>query len=178
MDRDDVLDVLAQAQSNRFFGKYRGSVLNNVDPEGRGRIQVTVPEVLGQNTPAWAMPCVPFAGPGVGLFAIPPAGASVWVEFEAGNLRYPIWAGCFWGSGDIDSADSLPSVVFLKTETATIRIDDLTSEVKIETSGSSVTLGPGQITISAPTITNDANGGKTQLTPGGFDAQQGALRVI
>ncbi|MCB1831203.1 MAG: baseplate assembly protein, partial [Gammaproteobacteria bacterium] len=66
----------------QFFGKYRGSVENNVDPQMMGRIQVSVPAVLGDGTLSWAMPCVPYAGPGVGLFTLPPNGANVWVEFE------------------------------------------------------------------------------------------------
>jgi uncharacterized protein involved in type VI secretion and phage assembly len=178
MDRNDVFDAISQAQGNRFFGKYRGTVAANVDPESCGRIQVQVPEVLGQNTPVWAMPAAPFAGPGVGFFALPPVGASVWVEFEAGILRYPIWSGCFWSRGDLAAADAQPTVAFLKTWGATIRIDDAASEVKVEVAGATITLTPGQIKISAATITNDANGGKTQLTAAGFDAQQGALRVV
>jgi hypothetical protein len=178
LDRSDMLDAIAEAQDNRFFGKYRGSVQNNIDPMGRGRIQVIVPEVLGTSTPVWALPCSPYAGPGVGFFALPPVGANVWVEFEAGNLRYPIWAGCFWGEGDLDNVDAQPTVAFLKTDAGMLRIDQNTSEVKIEVNGATITLTPGEIRIEAPTITNDANGGKTQLTPAGFDAQQGAFKVI
>jgi hypothetical protein len=62
----------------QFFGKYRGSVANNIDPQMMGRIQVSVPAVLGEGSLSWAMPCAPYAGPGVGFFAIPPNGARVW----------------------------------------------------------------------------------------------------
>ena len=68
----------------QFFGKYRGRVEKNVDPERLGRLQLSVPVVLQDVSTGWALPCVPYAGPGVGLFAIPPVGASVWVEFEGG----------------------------------------------------------------------------------------------
>ena len=47
------------------------------------------------------MPCAPFAGSGVGFFALPPVGANVWVEFEGGDPDYPIWSGCFWGAGEV-----------------------------------------------------------------------------
>lgn len=82
----------------RFYGKYRGSVLNNVDPMQLGRVMVQVPEVLGPAISTWAMPCIPFAGIQSGVFYFPPIGAGVWVEFEAGDADYPIWVGGFWGS--------------------------------------------------------------------------------
>lgn len=81
----------------KFYGKYRGTVLNNVDPEFQGRLLVQVVDVLGLFTSSWAMPCVPFAGPNVGQYSVPPVGAGVWVEFEQGNPDWPIWVGCFWG---------------------------------------------------------------------------------
>jgi hypothetical protein len=83
-----------------YYGKYRGIVENPADLQGIGRIQVSVPSVLGDGKLAWAMPCLPGAGPGVGFYAIPPKGAKVWVEFEAGNPDYPIWSGGFWDLGD------------------------------------------------------------------------------
>jgi uncharacterized protein involved in type VI secretion and phage assembly len=81
---------------SQYFGKYRGSVLDNVDPMRMGRIQVKVPDI--SPSPSWAMPCVPFAGPECGDFAVPPVGAHVWVEYERGDPGQPIWSGCFWGS--------------------------------------------------------------------------------
>lgn len=85
-----------------FFGKYRGQVANNRDPMNLGRIQVQAPTVLGAGRSSWAMPCVPYAGPQVGFYAMPPIGASVWVEFEGGDPDYPIWSGCFWETGQHD----------------------------------------------------------------------------
>ena len=83
-----------------FYGKYRGKVENPIDPQGLARVQVSCPAVLGDATLAWAMPCLPGAGPGVGLHVVPPVGAKIWVEFEGGNPDYPIWAGGFWDLGD------------------------------------------------------------------------------
>ena len=45
-----------------YWGKYRGLVINNIDPNRMGRLQVACTRVLGANIAAWAMPCVPFAG--------------------------------------------------------------------------------------------------------------------
>lgn len=82
----------------RFYGKYRGLVVNNVDPMQIGRIQVIVPGVSNVALSSWAMPCAPVAGIQQGQFAVPPMGANVWVEFEGGDPDHPIWVGCFWGS--------------------------------------------------------------------------------
>jgi uncharacterized protein involved in type VI secretion and phage assembly len=82
----------------RYVGKYRGTVANNVDPMQMGRIQVRVPDVLGDAMSSWAMPCFPLAGPQMGHYVVPPVGAGVWVEFEQGDPSYPVWTGCWYGS--------------------------------------------------------------------------------
>jgi hypothetical protein len=80
-----------------YYGKYRGTVINNVDPKQIGRIMAIVPDVsIIPGT--WAMPCVPWGGMQMGMFAVPLIGAGVWIEFEQGDPDCPIWTGCFWGS--------------------------------------------------------------------------------
>jgi len=81
----------------RFYGKYRGLVIENIDPEQTGRVLLQVPDVLGEIPSSWAMPCVPVAGIQSGIFAVPPIGSQVWAEFEQGDPDYPIWTGGFWG---------------------------------------------------------------------------------
>lgn len=81
----------------RYYGKYRGTVIENLDPEQIGRILVMVPDVLGMTPSSWAMPCVPAAGIQSGMFIVPPIGSGVWIEFEQGDPDYPIWTGGFWG---------------------------------------------------------------------------------
>ena len=89
---------------DRVFGKFRGIVLNNQDPLFQGRLQATVPEVLGEVPSGWATPCAPYAGPGAGFFSIPPVSAGVWIEFEGGDVSRPIWSGCYWGVGEAPMA--------------------------------------------------------------------------
>jgi hypothetical protein len=89
-----------------YWGKYRGRVVNILDPENRARLQAVVPDVLGTEPSSWAMPSVPFSGAGSGFVALPAVGAGVWIEFEQGDPDYPIWTGCWWGTGS-----ELPSVV-------------------------------------------------------------------
>ncbi len=85
------------SQGKKFYGKFRGTVLNNIDPLQIGRILVSVPDVLGPTPTSWAMPCVPIAGKQMGTYMIPQIGAGVWVEFEQGDPDYPIWVGGYWG---------------------------------------------------------------------------------
>ncbi len=80
-----------------FFGKYRGVVLNNIDPMQIGRLQASVPDVSVIPS-TWAMPCVPWAGIATGVFTVPPIGAGVWIEYERGDPDYPIWVGGYWGT--------------------------------------------------------------------------------
>jgi uncharacterized protein involved in type VI secretion and phage assembly len=85
--------------ANRFYGKYRGSVRSNIDPLGRGRLLLSIPDVLGDRPSTWAEACVPLAGPqgvAMGVHLVPPEGTAVWVEFEAGHPDHPVWVGCIW----------------------------------------------------------------------------------
>lgn len=84
--------------TEQYLGKYRGTVVNNVDPLRTGRIQAQVPDVQGLTLSSWAMPCFPVAGPQMGAPMVPPIGAGVWIEFERGDPDYPIWTGCYYGS--------------------------------------------------------------------------------
>ena len=87
---------------DRFFGKYEGVVTDVADPKKIGRIRAKVPAVLGEDVDTgWALPCVP-AGGGKerGMLFIPHVGATVWIEFAAGDVSRPIWVGTFWGAPD------------------------------------------------------------------------------
>lgn len=85
-------------EPRRYYGKYRGTVLNNVDPMRQGRLMLQVPDVALAVPTTWAMACVPVAGQSSGAFLVPAIGAGVWVEFEQGDPNYPIWSGGWWGS--------------------------------------------------------------------------------
>lgn len=131
------------------FGKYRGKVVNNVDPETKGRLLVSVPEVYGAAGQNWALPCVPYAGPSLGLFLLPMIGQDIWVEFEKGDINQPIWTGCYWGMGS--APGTLETEKVLKTLTSEIRIDDLTGTITISSlSSGEIVISPGSIKISSP----------------------------
>lgn len=162
-----------------YFGKYRGTVSDNADPLKRGRLQILVPAVLG-DVPAWAMPCVPYAGPNLGLYALPEVGTGIWVEFEAGDVSFPIWSGCFWGDGDIDPADADPKIKFFRTSKFILRVDDGTGEVVIKNdSGSEITLTAQEILHKSSTVKQEAAGGrKTELSSASFKVNDGSVEVL
>lgn len=85
-------------RAERLYGKFRGMVVDNLDPMQQGRLRIQVPDVFGPQTAMWAIPCLPVGGLTQALFAVPIVGSSVWVEFEQGNPDYPLWVGCFWES--------------------------------------------------------------------------------
>lgn len=84
-------------EGEKFYGIYRATVVNNIDPMQLGRIMVTVPDAGGITPSTWATPCVPLAGKQMGTFMVPQIGAGVWIQFEAGDPDRPVWSGGWWG---------------------------------------------------------------------------------
>jgi len=160
------------AGGKRFYGKYRGKVSDNDDPLMLGRIKAKVPSLLTDQETGWATPCSPYAGNGVGFFFIPPTDANVWIEFEEGRLDHPIWTGGFWAEGELPKAPAIPDVKVIKTDFATITIDDLLQSVTIETTS--------QLQMSMDTTgIKLSNGSSTvELTPASVSINDGALEVV
>lgn len=115
----------------RYYGIYRATVVNNIDPMQMGRINVLVPNVGGVTPSTWAMPSVPFAGKQMGAFMVPQIGAGVWIQFEGGDADYPVWMGGWWGSAAEVPALALagvpadPNVVIQSTLQNALVISDL-----------------------------------------------------
>jgi hypothetical protein len=159
------MDAMTQPSSSgareRVYGKYRGIVLNNVDPENRGRLMATVPEVLGEIPTGWATPCVPYAGTGSGFFSLPPVAAGVWIEFEGGDVSRPIWSGCYWGSLEVPppppappGTPNLPTTKVWRTELGlTTVFDDVKQTITLTD-----VLGTNQVEISVLTGTVTVKG--------------------
>jgi Type VI secretion system/phage-baseplate injector OB domain len=132
---EGVGDAL-ERRADRFYGKYRGLVTDTADPLQLGRLQAVVPEVLGETSTGWALPCAPYAGPDAGLFAVPPVGAGVWIEFEAGEVSRPVWAGTWWGTGEVpldDSDGAMPTTTkILRSDTGlSVLLDDAAQAITL-----------------------------------------------
>jgi Type VI secretion system/phage-baseplate injector OB domain len=160
---------------DRFYGKYRGVVADVNDPLQVGRLQARVPEVLGEAQSGWALPCAPYGGASCGLFTIPPVGAGVWIEFEAGDPSRPVWTGTWWGTGDVPSdeqgATAQTTTKILRSEFGLIvSLDDSKKSITLsDSSGTnliSIKVTEGTIdvksstsvTIEAPTIYHGQGG--------------------
>lgn len=158
----------------QFLGKFRGKVVDTRDPLQLGRIRAKVPDVYGDEESGWALPALPYAGKGVGLFLLPPADALVWIEFEQGDPEYPIWTGCFWASGEPPITPAVAEKKLLKTDGATLTIDDTPGAggVTIETSaGMKIT-----IDLNGIEITN-GQGASLKLSGPQVSVNSGALEV-
>ncbi len=124
-------------QRQRIYGKYRGTVFNNVDPLSMGRIMALVPEVLGVVPTGWATPCAPVAGLKAGFFDIPAMASGVWIEFEAGDVSRPIWVGGYWGAVEAPNTPPSPAPPLItqkiwRSDTGlTVAMDDLLQTVTI-----------------------------------------------
>jgi hypothetical protein len=78
----------------RYYSIYRGTVLSNEDPEFRGRVKVSCPAVYSNESHNyWALPMGVASGSPT-MWAIPSVGDAIWVQFEGGDSRYPVWS---WG---------------------------------------------------------------------------------
>jgi len=88
----------------KYYGKYRGKVVDISDPESGGRIKAIVPEVgFDTISTTWAEPSYIYPGE----FKLPPLNSKVWIEFIGGDPDRPIWTGCFYGApGGLTEAPS------------------------------------------------------------------------
>jgi uncharacterized protein involved in type VI secretion and phage assembly len=156
---DAILNGMLESTTSHFYGKYRGLVIDNDDPTQRARLQVTVNAVMGEEA-VWAMPCLPYAGDGMGTYLIPEVGAGVWVEFEAGDPSYPIWTGCFWGDGQApmseQSQTASPTLKVIRTQAGLmVTMDDTSQVISVSDENGSnlltIEVQSGQITIKGAT---------------------------
>lgn len=139
----------------RYYGKYRATVMNNVDPMLQGRIMVQLADRYGLFPSTWAMPSFPFAALGAGVVVLPPVASQVWVEFEAGDPEYPIWTGAFWpdpgGMPPLALAGTpvTPNIHLQTTTGVSITLsDNPAANVLIKTlTGAAITIGAAGITI-------------------------------
>lgn len=186
---EDLLGQVAQEVQDKVYGKYRGFVVDNADPEKRARLRLSVPSVLDEEVTGWALPCLPFGGlADQGWFSVPEIDAQVWVEFEEGDLSHPIWTGTFWQqSGDVPAEAALdpPTTRLLKTPSGhLVELDDKEgeerfflshskgAEIEIDKDGTvAVTDAKGaKLTLDADAgkvIVEDANGNTLTMSSSG-----------
>ena len=164
---------MSEGEERRFYGKFRGMVLNNVDPLQKGRLLVQVPDVDALLPTTWAMPCFPFTGRQMGMWALPQINAGVWVEFEQGDPDYPIWVGGWYANASeppalaLTAVPAAPNVVLQTQGQTTLMLSDtpgVTGGILLKTMTGAlisindvgITLSNGKgaiITLTGPTVT-------------------------
>ena len=122
----------------KFYSRYRGFVVERDDPLHLGRLKLLIPEIAGRSViPVWAFPVNVFSGDNYGSQIIPQINDMVWVEFEKGNPRAPIWSLGHYGENDT-RAEELKDYdnYYFKTPAGhTIELDDTNSIIRITTVG-------------------------------------------
>jgi len=164
-----LLHDLLDRVRNRFYGKYRGTV-TSVD-DSTWRIQASVPNVLPDGNVGWCMPCVPYAGSQVGFLMLPEVGSNVWIEFEGGDVSYPIWCGMFWDSGDLPS-----------TAKATVKsIVTTAGSIAFDNDQSSVTLTDAQsntVVLNQSGVTSTSGANSVAIGTSSVSVNDGAMEVM
>lgn len=154
-----------------YYGKYRGTVVDNRDPMLTGRLQVSVP-ALGV-AGAWALPCFPLTGNQAGAWMLPSPGTGVWVEFEQGAIDHPIWSGCWYESAAEvpplarEASPATPPIILQTAGQTTVMLSDAVGATgglllrtptggRISITDEGITLSNGKgatITLVGPTVT-------------------------
>lgn len=163
-----LLEILERLR-NRFFGIYRGTVVD-VDAQTM-RIKANVPAVLGSQASGWARACVPFAGPSMGLAFLPDQGAGVWIAFEGGDVSYPVWVGCYWYDGEQPS-DATTSVRAIVTKAG--------QKILLDVDGGAITVTDSNnntVTFDSSGLSLGGGGQSVALGNSGVNVNNGSLEV-
>jgi uncharacterized protein involved in type VI secretion and phage assembly len=202
---EEILVDVVETMRSRFYGKYRGTVVDVNDPDGLGRITAQVPEVLHNETSPWALPAAPFAGPSHGLVVIPEVGDGVWIEFEAGDPGRPIWSGGWWAKNELPAPGDTQVRALITTAGHQVVLDDQNKEIHlVHASGPelamtdndikltigqaeltmtdseiSLKLGTTELTLTASDLTLKAGAtAQVKLSASGTDINNGALKAL
>lgn len=124
----------------RFYSIYKGVVESNEDPQFLGRLQVKIPSVHGDDVPTTWVPSKGMpSGVGIGMFMVPQKGDIVWIQFEEGDPRFPVWDYGPWAAGKVPtdartpSKDQSKAVVIQTAAKQRIVMDGHLKTVRIET---------------------------------------------
>jgi uncharacterized protein involved in type VI secretion and phage assembly len=136
------------------------------------RIKAKVPAVLGTTTTGWCRHCVPYAGPSAGIAFLPDVGSGVWIEFEGGDVSYPIWTGCYWRDGEPPS-DAKPDVKAIVTKSGhKVVFDDDAGSITISDTNQN------KVTMDSSGISLERGASKVEVNDVGVNVNDGAFEVI
>jgi uncharacterized protein involved in type VI secretion and phage assembly len=136
------------------------------------RIKASVPAVLADQPTGWCRACVPYAGNNMGFAFLPEIGAGVWVEFEGGDVSYPIWTGCFWHDGEQPSQATASVRVIITKSGHTIQLDDDGGIITISDQNNNT------VTLSSDGITLKRGSNSVAVSDSEVNVNDGALEVM
>lgn len=178
----DELKTTNPDEKRRFPYKYRGTIINNVDPMKMGRTLVLCPDVLGPGVSSWAMPCMPMGGIQAGMFCVPPIGSCCWVEFEQGDPDFPILVGGYWANpGEVPALSQATPPGLSVLQLNTMLQNQLTlSDTPGPTGGFILTTntGAGIVVNDVGVYITNGRGALISLIGPAVDVNVGALTVI
>jgi uncharacterized protein involved in type VI secretion and phage assembly len=173
------------APSARWYGVYPALVKDIADPDGQGRVQVSLPwapDLDGGSYEAWARLGTMMGGANRGTWFVPDKNDEVVVAFEGGDPRRPFVLGGLWNGSDsppesMDGAGNNYKKVICSRNGVKVTLDDTDGQeqLKLETpGGQKVTLkdGPGAVTIE------DSNGNSVKLESSGITVTASAKVTI
>jgi|AntAceMinimDraft_11_1070367.scaffolds.fasta_scaffold04116_7 hypothetical protein len=128
-----ILEQFGLEYFNRYYGIYKGFVHSNEDPDNLGRLQIIVPKVYGKNVyKKWALSKGIYCGKGVGSFWLPNKDDTIWVSFEGGDIRFPVWEYGWWRDGDVPENAEPEIKVFQTTSGHRMTFDDKNELIRIK----------------------------------------------
>jgi len=173
---DLILNSRAQhGLGDRWYGIYPALVSDIRDPDGTGRVKVTLPwspDTASDHYEAWARLATFMGGGNRGSWFIPDVHDEVLVAFEGGDPRRPYVLGGLWNGSDsppqsMDSGGQNNLKVLRSRNGVKITLDDTDGRetfIAETPGGQTITLqdGPGSVEIA------DSNGNSVKLQASGI----------
>jgi uncharacterized protein involved in type VI secretion and phage assembly len=187
---DELTESVLEARvprgfGGRFYGAYPALVSDIKDPDGQGRVKVSLPwspDKDGASYEAWARLATLMAGNNRGSWFIPDVNDEVLVIFLGGDPRYPCVLGGLWNGQDsppqsMDGAGKNYVKTIRSRNGVKITLDDTDGQERMEIEtpgGQSITLqdGPGSISIV------DSNGNSVRLETAGVTVTASAKVTV
>lgn len=108
----------------------------------------------------------------MGIAFLPEEGSGVWIEFESGDVSYPIWTGCYWRTDEIP-AEATPNVKAIVTKSKhKILLDDDAGAISISDDNDN------KITLDSSGITLERGGKKVSISDSEVNINDGSLEVM
>lgn len=100
---DTLVEIIQQRgieAIGRYYSTYRGIVVEDVDPDKTNKICVYLPTIQA-GVVVWAYPKGQAGGPNSGFkWLTPKKNSIVYVQFENGDPRHPLWTYHGWAIGE------------------------------------------------------------------------------